>query len=124
MKIDKLKNYLFLNNNVLFGYLFGSYSKNEQTISSDIDIALYLKDTSLDNKLQINILSKLLRKDVDLVILNEIKNIYLLDDILRNSNIIKDDDERVDFELIKEHEILDYKAFRRYIDDIQKQKTL
>ncbi len=125
MKIDKLKNYLFLNNNVLFGYLFGSYSKNEQTISSDIDIALYLKDTSLDNKLQINYeLSKLLRKDVDLVILNEIKNIYLLDDILRNSNIIKDDDERVDFELIKEHEILDYKAFRRYIDDIQKQKTL
>jgi len=75
MKIDKLKNYLFLSNNVLFGYLFGSYSKNEQTISSDIDIALCLKETSLDNKLQINYeLSKLLRKDVDLVILNEIKN--------------------------------------------------
>ena len=84
---------------------------------SDMDIALYLKDTSLDNKLQINYeISKLLKKDVDLVILNEIRNIYLLEDIINYSIVIKDNDQRFDFEVIKQHEVLDYKAFRKYID--------
>ena len=115
--ISTIKNYLANNNSVLFGYLFGSYAKNEQTLKSDVDIALYLKDTSLDSKLQLNYeLSKLLKKDVDLIVLNEIKNIYLLEDILTNGKVIKDSDKRIDFELLKEHQILDYKAFRRYID--------
>lgn len=115
--INKIQNHLSSNTNIIFGYLFGSYSKNKQIVSSDIDIALYLKDTSLDSKLQINYeLSKLLKKDVDLVVLNEVKNIYLLEDILKSGIVIKDADERFDFEIVKEHDILDYKAFRRYID--------
>ena len=39
-----------------------------------------------------------------------------MEDILKNGIIVKDADERFDFEFIKEHDILDYKAFRRYID--------
>ncbi len=115
--VNILTNHLEAIDNVIFGYMFGSYAKNRQTNLSDIDIALYLKDTSLDNKLQINYeISKLLKKDVDLVILNEIRNIYLLEDIINYSIVIKDNDQIFDFEVIKQHEILDYKAFRRYID--------
>jgi len=114
---DKIHHSLLSNHNVIFGYLFGSYSKNKQTEISDVDIALYLKDTSLDSKLRIIYeLSKLVNKDIDLVVLNDIKNIYLLEDILKSGIIVKDADERFDFEIIKEHDILDYKAFRRYID--------
>jgi len=114
---EKLTSHLSLNNNVIFAYLFGSFAKGEQTSSSDVDVALYLKDISLDSQLQIIYeLSKLLKRDVDLVVLNSVKNIYLLEDILKNSIVLKDDKKRVDFELLKEHEILDYKAFKRYIN--------
>ena len=114
---DILKSELKKFDNVLFGYLFGSYSKSEQTNRSDIDIALYLKDTSLDSQLQLTYeFSKILKKEIDLVVLNNVKNIYLLDNIFKESILIKDDEYRIDFELIKEHDILDYKAFKKYID--------
>lgn len=124
MSVDKinplvtvLQSYLQKNDCVVFGYLFGSYFNNTQDIYSDIDVALYLKNTSLDTKLQITYeLSKLTKKDIDLIVPNEIKNIYLLEDILNNSILLKDDKTRIDFELIKEHDILDYKEFRRMID--------
>jgi predicted nucleotidyltransferase len=115
--VSELQNYLSLDENVLFGYLFGSYAKNKQTPRSDVDVALYLRDTSLDSKLKIHYkLSKLLQKDIDFIVLNEVRNIYLLEDILQSGIVIKDNGKRFDFEIIKEHSILDYKAFRRYID--------
>jgi len=124
---EVLTSYLKTNSNVEFGYLYGSYSQNTQTNTSDIDIALYLNDTSLDVKLQIIYeLSKTInkslqsnnyaQKDIDLVVLNEVKNIYLLEKILTDGIVIKDDSKRVDFELKKWHEVLDFKAFMRYID--------
>ncbi len=102
---------------VKFGYIFGSYASCKHTDRSDIDIALFLNDTSFDTLLQINYeISKLLKNDVDLIILNNIKNIYLLENILKNGIIIKDNDKRFDFEILSQHNILDFKAFRRYID--------
>ena len=103
--------------NVLFGYLFGSFAKNEQTNKSDVDIALYLKNTTFDSKLQINYeISKLLHRDVDLVVLNDVKNIYLLEGILKDGIVIKENERRFDFELHKQHDILDFKAFKKYIN--------
>jgi hypothetical protein len=114
---DSLKQFFKSDDRVVFGYLFGSFASNTQNRSSDVDIALFLKDTSLDNYLQINYeLSKLLKKDVDLIVLNDVKNIYLLDDILTNGIIVKDESKRIDFELKKQHDILDYKVFRKFID--------
>ena len=111
--VDKLSSI----ENISFAYLFGSYSKNQQTQNSDIDIAIYLNANSLDIELQINYeLSKLLKKDVDIVILNNVKNIFLLENILKDGILLKDSKKRIDFELKKQHDILDYKAFRKYID--------
>ena len=117
LNIENLSKYLNTNKNVLFAYLFGSYANGSQNDKSDVDIALFLDNVSLDEQLQINYeLSKLLKKDVDLVILNSVKNIYLLEDILLHSKVIKDDQNRFDFELKKQHEILDFKAFRKVMD--------
>ncbi len=117
--IKQLKEQLAPHHNVVFGYLFGSYAKQTQHDRSDVDAALWLEDTSLDAQLQINYeLSKALKKDVDLVLLNTIKNIYLLEEILRHGIVIKENPQRIAFELRKEHEILDYKAFKRYINAI------
>ena len=115
--VDLLTKKLLNMENVIFGYLFGSYSQDKQTAASDVDIALFLKDTGLDARLQVNYeLSKFLKKDIDLVLLNDIKNIYLLEDILKYGIVIKESEQRFDFEITKQHDILDYKVFRKFIN--------
>ena len=98
---------------VRFAYLFGFYAKGDYSKRSDIDIAIYLKKeyNDFDTKLKIHHkLEVTLHKDVDLVILNSIKNFNLLESILNNGIIIKDsqDDTRIMYELNKEHEIKHY----------------
>jgi predicted nucleotidyltransferase len=114
---SRLEKHMYSMDNIVFAYLFGSYVKGTQSESSDVDIALYLKDSSLDSKLQTSYeLSKLLKKDVDLVVVNEVKNIYLLEDIIYNSIVLKDSESRFDFELSRQHDILDFKEFKRMMD--------
>ena len=115
--VEQLKKLIADLDVISFGYLFGSYADKTYTQKSDVDVALYLDDTSLDTRLQIIYeLSKALQKDVDLIVLNDLKNIYLLDDVLQKGIVLKDDEKRIDFELKKQHEILDYKSFKKMID--------
>jgi len=103
--------------NVAFAYLFGSYAEDLQKESSDIDVAVFLNKTNLDSQLQISYeLSKLLKKDVDILLLNSAKNLSLLEAVLKKSIILKDCDKRVDFELRTQHDILDYKEFKRSLN--------
>ena len=114
---SKLSNILAPNDTVLFAYLFGSYAEGIQREDSDIDIAVYLNDTSLDARLSLHhSLEKKLSKEVDLVVLNEVKNIYLLEAILRKGLLLKEHELRAFFEVEKNHEIIDFKQFKRYID--------
>ena len=102
---------------VLFAYLFGSYARDEQGENSDVDVAVYLKDTSLDSRLEVHhALEAALKKDVDLVLLNNVRNIYLLESILKEGIVIKDANERPLFEVEKNLAIIDFKNFKRYID--------
>ncbi len=48
--ISQLKNKLSVMDEVVFGYLFGSYARNVAGINSDVDIALFLKNTDLDTQ--------------------------------------------------------------------------
>jgi len=109
-KIDLIKTILKNEENISFGYLFGSSLTKYFNKNSDIDIALFFKKYELDYELYIiHKIEKELKQKVDLVVLNRVKNIYLLDEILKNSTLLKDSDERFDFEIHKWHEIVDFK---------------
>ncbi len=116
----KLKNILEQelqkNSNIIFGYLFGSYADGSYNDRSDIDIALYLVDNSFDAQLSISFeLSRTLKKNIDLTVLNTIKNLYLSEDILNKGIVIKDSDKRIDFELKKHHQFIDFIEFKKRI---------
>ncbi len=121
IEINTLKTILNTFEELEFAYLFGSYATDKADECSDIDIAIFVKqgynlfDTklSIHHKLEIS-----LNKEVDVVVLNSIKNFDLLNDIFEDGVVLKDseDDFRVMFELKKEHEILDYKEFKRMLD--------
>ena len=116
--IEKLKSFLADDDNILFAYLFGSFSKGDEHARSDVDIAVYFKEESFDEQLRvIHELSKLVKRDVDLVVLNHVKNMFLLEDIM-NGDLLKDSstDERAYFEVKKMHEIIDYKSFKRRLN--------
>lgn len=106
---------------VQFAYLFGSYARGDYGQGSDIDIAVYLKEQYNDFDTKLKIHHKLeisLQRDIDLIILNSVKNFNLLENIFNDGIIIKDsqDDFRIMYELKKEHEIKDYKEFKRLLN--------
>jgi len=117
MLIDLVKKVLLSDSNVEFAYLFGSYADKSFTDRSDVDVAVYFKNYNLDTHLEIMYkISKATTKDTDLVVLNKAKNLYLLEDIISKGILLKDSEKRIDFELRKHHEYLDYIEFKKRID--------
>lgn len=114
---NKITQFLKTQNNVQFAYLFGSCARDEADERSDVDIAVYVEQYSLDEYLALHHnLTKLLHKDVDLTILNNVKNIYLLENILLEGKVLKDYEDRAYYEVMGMHQVIDYKNFRKYID--------
>ncbi len=104
---------------VEFAYLFGSYATKTTSNHSDIDIAIYVKNgfDSFDVGLRVHhALEIALSKDVDVVILNDVKNLRLLKDILDKGILLKDSENRPMFEVQKQHEIIDFFDFKRILD--------
>lgn len=71
--MKKFKDTLIVYEDIIFAYIFGSYSRKSMRENSDIDIGIYLKDnitthTYLDIKRE---LSEAVKREVDLIILNE-----------------------------------------------------
>jgi len=100
-----------------FGYLFGSYARGDASDRSDIDVALYLKNDDLETRLElIHELGKALKRPIDLTVLNDVKNLYLLEKILDEGILLKQSEIQAIYEVRKRHEILDYKAFKKSID--------
>jgi len=90
--IPKVEAYFRENKTVIFAYLFGSIAKNKQGPLSDVDIAVYLTDGDLANKMLsiVDELSKILRTDeIDLVLLNTAP-VTLRMNILRGRRILTD----------------------------------
>ncbi|MEK7732968.1 MAG: nucleotidyltransferase domain-containing protein, partial [Planctomycetota bacterium] len=83
---------------VVFAYLFGSMAIGEVSPLSDVDIAVYLakenRESFFDLKLALHadISRALKRNDVDLVVLNTIRNEMLTADVIRNGVVIFDRD--------------------------------
>ncbi|MHB8232048.1 MAG: type VII toxin-antitoxin system MntA family adenylyltransferase antitoxin [bacterium] len=113
-----------LNNidDIITVYIFGSAAHNKQNKLSDIDIAVLLKGKNVDFfdcKLRIHHdIAILTKKEIDVVILNTVRNLYLIDSIINKGMILidKDREQRIDYELSLSHAILDYKTFRNRLD--------
>ena len=114
---EKIASLLSEMEEVEFGYLFGSYAKGEATSRSDVDLALFLNNDDLDTRLSVaKVLGKALQKEIDLTVLNDLKNLYLLEKILEEGKVVKKSDKQDLYEVRKRHEILDYKHFKKMID--------
>jgi len=114
---NTIKSLLFSQDKVQFAYIFGSYARGDYTDKSDVDIAVYLTDTTLDSRLEVHhTLEVQLRRKVDIVVLNDVKNMFLLEAILKEGIVVKDAEDRAFFEVTKNHAIIDFKNFKRYID--------
>jgi predicted nucleotidyltransferase len=105
---------------VEFAYLFGSYARGDESEHSDVDVAVYLtqEHNNFDTKLKIHHKLEIsLHKEIDLIVLNSVKNFNLLENIFNEGIILKDthNDSRFMYELNKEHEIKDYKEFQRML---------
>lgn len=112
---QKLKEFFSGFENVTLAYLFGSTVRGESNCLSDIDIAVLLDDTLLQNEsfdLQLELISELTgflkTNNVDLVVLND-SPLLLTYNIIRDGIILKSDEPlRVKFET---------KIMSRYLDE-------
>ncbi len=93
--IEKLKSFFETRSNIAAAYLYGSYATEKNTHKSDVDIAILmeLEKTSTErfsvrNQIRSD-LSRLLRKDVDLVIMNEAGETLLLEILTRGKLIFE-----------------------------------
>lgn len=105
---------------IVFAYLFGSAARGEITLLSDIDIAVYFSSRSKgsysDMKLTFygDLCRTLKRNDIDLIILNSLRNIILLDEITKTGVLLfdRDPDLRQEFECKILHQAIEFKIQR------------
>ncbi len=124
MQKDKLlqsvKDVLEQDSGIAFGYIFGSCAHSETAKNSDIDIAIYFYQNFerdyFESKLALyaDLSRKLKMNQIDLVILNTCKNLILIDDIVRNGEVVLDkaSDLRFEFELKMQHRAIDFRHQR------------
>jgi len=88
---------------------------------SDIDLAFYAKPAQDMSDLKLALYadcSRLLRRnDIDIVILNELRNLILADEIITNGVVIYDSepDCRISYEVRVHHQTIDFKHQRKML---------
>jgi len=99
--LEKIKNYLLEDKDVVAIVLFGSYARKDEKVDSDIDIAIKLnRELSKKDKFKLQLeLEELVNKDIDLLNLDELDD-GVRYEILINSETLYVKDE-LEFELYK-----------------------
>jgi len=110
--MEKLKERLIRDENIIFGLVFGSYAKNRQRSQSDIDIALYFA-TPPEGLELLDFMSDLCNyagKDVDVVVLNK-ASAFLRHEIMKHAIrlFIRD---RFVYQRFREKTITDYDIYK------------
>ena len=105
---------------ILFAYLFGSHAQGISSKNSDIDIAVFLNENTeafFDVKidLYLNLTRVLNRNDIDLVIMNNCRNIILLNSIITYGSVVysHDDLKRINYEQKILHSAIDFRNQRK-----------
>lgn len=105
---------------IISAYLFGSYAKGHANTLSDIDLAIFVinpESFSLTDKLSAHAdcCRALRRNDLDITVINQTRNLILLEQIIRTGTIIwnKNKSLLTDFELKTLHLVQDFKYQRQ-----------
>lgn len=116
--ITVLKEILEKEKEILFAYLYGSYALNTSHSKSDIDIAVYLIPSNINDYIQKEkeltaaLITKLHNDSVDLRILNTLPFLLKYKVIKEGIPIIiKDEAERVDFETMIMNRFFELKPY-------------
>ena len=112
----KCKDILIEYDNIIFAYIFGSYVENNLKVHSDIDIAIFLEE-KLDSDVYLEIkrkLSDMVKREVDLVILNEAPPL-LKYQIYRNNILLFTRDRTIESNH-KVKTLFEYNDMKRYLD--------
>jgi len=103
---------------------FGSMALGKTNLESDIDLAFYLEEKEVKDffKKRLFLMEKiqsLLKKRVEVIILNEVRSIFFKFVIIKEGKIILERDraQRIDFEL---KTMQDYYDFRPFIKEYNK----
>lgn len=107
----------------VFAYLFGSRALGNESESSDIDIAVYLNkevkrdhfDVKTDLYMQLN--RTLKQNNIDIVIMNQFKNIILLNQIITHGKLLCDKNPtlRMNYEQKILHRAIDFTSQRKMV---------
>lgn len=107
---------------LVFAYLFGSLATGSGGNMSDVDLAVYVDRQcgfSFSQKLRFHgdCCRVLRRNDVDVVVINQTRNLLLLEQIIRNGKIILNRDQAIldDFSLKIQHLALDFRLHRKRV---------
>lgn len=98
--------------------LFGSYARNTQREDSDIDIAIKSKRTisKIDIFDMIQDLERITKKDIDLVDLNQITDVFRYEILMNGETLYCEDDVQFDlYKLDMFREYLELNESRKYI---------
>ncbi|MDP2754465.1 MAG: nucleotidyltransferase domain-containing protein [Nitrospirota bacterium] len=122
LNIEELKKYLYLRDEVIAAYIFGSYASNRLSPAADIDIAVLL-NSSISSKdygfLKLKIITDLIEllsfDNVDIVILNTAPPL-LSHEVIKKGILLfsKNEKERLEFTV---------KSTMRYLDTIHLRKV-
>lgn len=110
---------IFAGSPVDFVYLFGSYATSNATKKSDVDIAIFFDSTvskteRFERRLELTeAISRLLKKKVEVVGLNDVSSIFLKYVIIKEGFLLyeKSEADRVDFERKLLGEFFDFQPF-------------
>jgi hypothetical protein len=122
--IAELNEFFQERKDVVFAYLFGSVACDNNHSKSDIDIAVFLKGKGdrFDKRLELMAdLGRKFKKDVDVIILNDAKSVFLKYVIINEGYLVFEEnkEKRIDFEIKTVREYSDYVPyFKMYKDNI------
>ena len=116
--IYQINRYFKDKNEVIAVYLFGSYAKDKEQVKSDIDLAILLdademsRHKDLKNRYYIN-LAGILRKDLHILIMNNIGEDILAQILKYGRCIVKNNPEILSqFTMVKHAMIADYSYYK------------
>ncbi len=87
--IESLRIYFEKRDDVCLSFLFGSQAKSVSCQESDVDLAVYLNDESAESQIWLDV-ERIVKREVDLIILNRAKPIISWEAIKGIPIIIKD----------------------------------